>query len=494
MFDLKTYLACIGKKGKHKKGAGALLCAAAAIGVTLAVIISFAAVSLCAAMISGSDAGEDSAAAFFITGASGADQGTDPNYTGNYDMSGDGYVAAMATLSSSGTEAPTTGEIAGAILTSSPVGESSDTDAGSHIPQLSPSAGGYFPEISVSAECAVLLCADTGELFYEKNADTRHAMASTTKIMTALVTLEQCELTDPVLVSSDAVGIIGSSVYLYPGERMTMESLLYALMLESANDAAAAIAIAVGGDIEGFADMMNDRASSLGLKDTHFDNPHGLDSENHYTTARELSLIAAEAMKNDIFRSIVSTYKKSIPMHDGQGTRLLINHNKLLKGYDGAIGIKTGYTSNSGRCLVSAAERNGMTLIAVTLNAPDDWNDHRAMLDAGFEYYERVSLAETGSEIYEIPVIGGEGEVTVHAENEDSASVVLPTEHGELQKVIELPQFLFAPVSKGEQLGRTVWYYGGQELASVPLYASGDVTEAVPKLSLWDKILEFLGL
>ena len=200
---------------------------------------------------------------------------------------------------------------------------------------------------ALSAHSAILIEMDGGDAIYQRNADERLPMASTTKIMTALVALENCDVNKTVSVSPEAVGIEGSSVYLFAGERITMEDLLYALLLSSANDAAAAIAIEVGGSIEGFAALMNERAHSLGLENTNFINPHGLYDEQHYTTARELAVIAREAMKHPTFARIVATYKRTAEMADG-GERLFVNHNKLLSSYEGACGIKTGYTKKAG--------------------------------------------------------------------------------------------------------------------------------------------------
>lgn len=238
--------------------------------------------------------------------------------------------------------------------------------------------------LSVSAKSAALYNPTTKSFLYTKNADIPLPMASTTKIMTALVAIENCPLEKEVLVSDKAIGTEGSSLYLKSGEILTMCDLLMGLMLRSANDAAAAIAYEISGSIEGFADKMNEKAAELGLSNTHFTNPHGLDDEKHYTTAKELALIAAAALENDTFRQIVSSKKCTIKNSDGE-VRLLINHNKLLNMYDGAIGVKTGFTKRSGRCLVGAAERNGTTLISVTINAPDDWRDHTALFDYGFQ-------------------------------------------------------------------------------------------------------------
>ena len=237
-------------------------------------------------------------------------------------------------------------------------------------------------KISVSAHSAALYQPETNTFLYSKNADLRMPMASTTKIMTALVALEESSLDEIIIIDDRAVGIEGSSAYLKSGEAFTMEELLYALLLQSANDAAVAIANHIGGSSEGFAGLMNEKACSLGLEDTHFTNPHGLNDEAHYTTAYDLAKIAAQALKNEKFKEIVSTYKKTF-LND-ERSRTYVNHNKLLNLYEGCIGVKTGFTRQSGRCLVGAAERDGALLISVTLSAPNDWNDHKTLWNYGF--------------------------------------------------------------------------------------------------------------
>lgn len=342
-------------------------------------------------------------------------------------------------------------------------------------------------DISVSASSAVLIEAESGRVLYEKDADKRRPMASTTKIMTALVALENCELDTAVKIPKEAVGIEGSSLYLVEGEILTLRELLYALMLRSANDAAAAIAITVGGSVSDFVDMMNEKAEEMGLTDTHFDNPHGLDSEEHYTTARELAFITAEALKNEVFREIVSTYKKSLPLGNVPDRRLVVNHNRLLRTYDGCIGVKTGFTKKDGRCLVSAAERDGITLIAVTLNAPNDWSDHKRMLDSGFAAVKRVKISSDGIEGY-LPTVGAKTDMIKYGAVGDT-SAVLPNDAGELRVVIELPRFVFAPVKKGDIIGRAVFMNGNDEVASLPIEALTDAPERKVKKSFWQWLL-----
>lgn len=343
----------------------------------------------------------------------------------------------------------------------------------------------------VSASSAVLIEAGSGRVLYQKNAFVRLPMASTTKIMTALVAIEKGDLTKTVTVTRESVGVEGSSIYLEVGEKLTLESLLYALLLQSANDAATAIAIEVGGSVEGFAELMNKKADELGLTATHFTNPHGLDDEEHYTSAYDLARIAAHALGNETFRTICSTYKKTIPKGE-DGTRVLVNHNKLLRLYDGAIGVKTGFTRRSGRCLVGAAERDGLTLVSVTLRAPDDWNDHREMLDFGFSHYERVTLAETGDFTAPLPLTGGTADYAIAA-NAEEMSVMLNRSHGEITYRIEAPHVLVAPIRVGDRLGRVVYLCDGEEIASSPLIAVNSVEAPPKKFSLWRWITSLFG-
>ncbi len=322
-------------------------------------------------------------------------------------------------------------------------------------------ADGLLP--SVSAKAAVLLDANDGRILYEKNALARLPMASTTKIMTALVALESASLDSVVTIPSAAVGVEGSSVYLTVGERLTLRELLYAVLLSSANDAATAVAIAISGSVESFADKMNATAARLGLRDTHFVNPHGLDADGHYTSALDLARLTACALKNQEFRRIVSTYKHEIS--GPAGARLLVNHNKLLKNYDGCIGVKTGFTKKTGRCLVSAAERDGLTLVAVTLADPDDWRDHAAMLDYGFEFYARFSPAKAGQAMATLPIVGGMT-LTLHAES--GFDLTLTRYGDDIRVVIEsTTRFLWSPPPPETRVAKAVFYRGNERLGEV---------------------------
>ena len=307
--------------------------------------------------------------------------------------------------------------------------------------------------LSVNAKAAALYEPATQTFLYSKNADERLPMASTTKIMTALVAIERENLNREISVDERAVGVEGSSAYLKAGEIFTLRELLYALMLQSANDAAEAIAYAISGNVEGFAELMNEKALSLGLTNTNFTNPHGLDCEEHYTTAHDLAIITAEAMSYPEFSEIVSTSVKRV---EKEGiSRLFANHNKLLKLYDGCIGVKTGFTKKSGRCLVSAAERDGLQLISVTLDCPDDWNEHKKMLDFGYGQMERVILLSQEDFEYTLPVLNAE-QNSVRLGISEDLFVIKRKDEQMPNFQIELPRFLGAPILYGDKVGKIV--------------------------------------
>lgn len=341
---------------------------------------------------------------------------------------------------------------------------------------------------AVSAQSAILVDLEGGVTLFEKNADKPMGPASTTKIMTALTVLRYASPDDTVTVSPLAVGTEGSSVYLCEGERLTVEQLLYALLLSSANDAAVALAVHVSRDVNKFVGKMNDYAAELGLKNTHFTNPHGLSHEEHYTTARDLATIAREAMKNKLLARIFSTYRTTIPFNGEPDKRLLINHNKLLRSYEGAIGVKTGFTKATGRTLVSAAKRDGLSLIAVTLNAPDDWKDHSSMLNYGFECFERREFYGVGEFEYLMPAVGGTSE-SIILTNSLPISATLPKGKNNAEiTVYSTHRFVFAPVETGEILGYVELSVCGQILCSPLTVKSGTVSKKA-KASL----LDFLG-
>lgn len=344
----------------------------------------------------------------------------------------------------------------------------------------------------VSARAAILIESSSGDVIFEKNSHEKLPMASTTKIMTAIVALENGDITKNVTVSEKACGVEGSSIYLTAGEQLTLEDLLYALMLESANDSAAAIACEIAGGIDEFAVLMNETAERIGLTESHFTNPHGLDNEAHYTTAYDLAKLTAYALKNPEFRKIVSTYKHQIPLHGDEGIRVLLNHNKLLKISDNVIGVKTGFTKHSGRCLVSAAERDGVCVIAVTLNAPNDWNDHTVLHDIGFSAYRLEHLASVNQFSVKLPCPGApDGYIT--AANTDELTLCM--KNGiEITHTIEATRLLFPPVCAGDLLGRVVFKANGEVIGEVPLYASASVELPEDDRSFGQKLKDkFIG-
>ena len=313
----------------------------------------------------------------------------------------------------------------------------------------------------ISAEKAIVMDAVTGRVLYSLNADSQSLIASTTKIMTAYVICRRCNVLDRVRIPKEAVGVEGSSMYLREGEVLTVQELLYGLMLHSGNDAAVALAIYCGGTLEGFVDLMNEYAAALGLKGTHFSNPHGLDAPDHYSTATDLAVLAAQAMKDPIFSMTVSTKTVSA------GERFLRNHNKLLWQLQGAEGVKTGYTKAAGRILVSSVSRNGRRLVAVTINAPDDWSDHALLMEHAFKNYQVKCVVSSWEVLGVIEVAGGEmGYVELIADSDFLYSL------GKNDQVsIELPGlgFVYAPVCAGQRAGEAKICVNGNQVGSVPL-------------------------
>lgn len=323
---------------------------------------------------------------------------------------------------------------------------------------------------AISAECAILIDAQTGRVLYEKKAEEKSLIASTTKIMTALVICEQTNVLDRVKIPKEAVGIEGSSMYLKEGEVLTVQELLYGLMLQSGNDAAVALAIYCGGTVEGFTELMNDKAHRLGMTQSHFANPNGLDSPGNYSTARDMAILTAYAMQNPIFAQTVST--KTITI----GERCLRNHNKLLWQLEGANGVKTGYTKAAGRILISSVTRMGRQLIAVTFNAPDDWQDHKTLIEDGFSRFTVQQLVRQGQTLGQLELAGGqETSVDLIAAEDFSYSLA----QGE-RVTISLPEagFAYAPVAEGQEAGFAHILVDGTAVAKVPLVYGATIERA----------------
>ncbi len=325
--------------------------------------------------------------------------------------------------------------------------------------------------LDTSAHSAILIDAQYGNIIYEKNPDEKLTMASTTKIMTAICAIEHGNMDAEVKIAPEAIGVEGSSIYLTGDENLTLRELVYGLMLNSGNDAAVAIAHAVSGSVEKFSELMNSKAAQIGVKNSGFRNPNGLDEDGHYTTAHDLALIAAYAMKNDEFRKIASTYRTTIG--EGEQIRYLTNHNKLLERMEGCIGIKTGFTKKSGRCLVSACERNGVTLVAVTLNAPDDWNDHMSMMDYGFELVESKEVIRAGEPLGKLSIKNGTASETGIV---CQSSFAVPAVAGvKYVSIFRAPKAIEAPVSAGDTVGMVEVYMNDSLIASLPAVALGTV-------------------
>lgn len=298
---------------------------------------------------------------------------------------------------------------------------------------------------ALSAQSAILLDGQTGRILYEKNGDKQGLIASTTKIMTALVICEQCNVLDRVKIPKEAIGIEGSSMYLKEGEVLTIQELLYGLMLHSGNDAAVALAIYCGGTVEGFVELMNDKAHRLNMTATHFENPNGLDSPGHYSTARDMAVLTAYAMNNPIFAKTVSTKTVQI------GQRSLRNHNKLLWRVEGADGVKTGYTKAAGRILISSATRNDRRLIAVTMNDPDDWQDHATLLEDGFRDFSIQQVVKEGDCLGTAQVVSGRSDAVELIAQENFYYALRNDE--KVQIVLQGPGFVYAPIVQGQKAG-----------------------------------------
>lgn len=326
--------------------------------------------------------------------------------------------------------------------------------------------------LSVSAKAAVVINGDTGEVIFEKNSNQRLSMASTTKIMTGLLLCEYGNFDKEITVTAEMLKVEGSSMGLLSGDRVTLHDLLYGLMLSSGNDAANVIAFALSGSVEGFVKKMNDKASELSLTNTHFETPSGLDGESHYTTAYDLAMLTRYAMQNEEFCKAVSSKSATLNYGNPPYKRTLTNHNKMLNQYDGAIGVKTGFTKKSGRCLVTAAKRDEKFVIAVTLNAPNDWQDHKAMLDLGISAIKQTRFTPK-SDSYNIPVINGQS-TSVAVKIEPLTVNSLETE--DITCDIYLPSFIYAPVKKVEVIGKAIYRQGDKILTEKPLLCEQEVS------------------
>lgn len=328
-------------------------------------------------------------------------------------------------------------------------------------------------EFSVSAKAAIVIAADTLEVLYEKSANQKLPMASTTKIMTALLLAEQPDLSKTVETTKQMVTVEGSSMGLLEGDTVSYRDLLYGMLLASGNDAANTTAYVLAGSVQGFAKMMNEKAAELGMKNTSFVTPSGLDDENHYTTAYDLALLTAAALKNSAFRTACSSKSAVLYYGNPPYRRTLTNHNKLLGNYEGIIGVKTGFTKKSGRCLVTAAEGEGKRVIAVTLNDPDDWNDHRKLLDYGLE--KTVVTEFKNYDVTDVmPIVCGSADL-VRVKCEQAKICTAVGTENEIKRKIILPKFIYAPISAGEKVGEIEYYFKDTLVKTSDIFSVADV-------------------
>lgn len=339
----------------------------------------------------------------------------------------------------------------------------------------------------LSARAAVVIDSDTNNVVFQKNMSEKLSMASTTKIMTAILAIESGKLGCRVTAKKDVI-CEGTSIGIEAGDSFTLETLVWALLLESGNDAAVLISEYLAGTEAEFAELMNNKASEIGMKSTNFITSSGLDDEEHYTTAYDMALLASYSVKNPFFRKICSSQSYIATYLSPEISVTYNNHNKLLKMYDGVFGVKTGFTKKSGRCLVSACERNGVTLVAVTLKAPDDWNDHIKLFDYCFGTYQTLNmdiklpqyLKVYGSETKLVELICED--ISVASSNYDKASYV-----------VLLPQFAYAPIKKNDNIGKVIIYIDDKKYKEFNLKAGSDILptagDAEPEYTFFDKLV-----
>ncbi len=341
---------------------------------------------------------------------------------------------------------------------------------------------------AISATSAVVMEPISGRILYESNGDEIRSIASITKLMTALVAVEENpDLQAVVKIGAESVGIEGSSLYLREGEEITLEALLYGLLLCSGNDAAHAIAIYTAGSVEDFAVLMNEKAAALGMTNSHFVNPNGLEAEGHYSTAQDMAILGSACLQNETVAQIVATPSISFD------ARIMVNHNKLLWQYEGCVGMKTGYTEAAGRTLVSAATRDGMSLVAVTLNAPDDWNDHTTMLDNGFSSYTMTTVIGENQVVAQIPTTGALNPFVSVITGEAVQYPILDDEV--LAYTVQLDcQRLETGVMAGDRAGTLTYTLDGVEMGEIPLYYERTISViTVEPETFWQKLGHLFG-
>lgn len=346
---------------------------------------------------------------------------------------------------------------------------------------------------SVNAKAYVLMEASTGRVLLENNRDEKLPMASTTKIMTCLLAVENGNMEDIVTIPKEAVGQEGTSIYLREGEQVLFSDLVYGLMLASGNDAAVAIAIHLAGSVENFAQMMNEKARQIGALNSNFVTPNGLPDDNHYTTAYDLALISSYAMQNEKFCEIVGTSKMDLQQDDDSPARYLRSKNKILYQYEGGNGIKTGYTKAAGKCLSAGAKRGDMQLVAVVLNDYDMFVDCMALLDYGFEHYQMRQIAQAGQNYGEIPVENGLEKSVPTALRENIYLPLTEEEVTMVEEKVNMSSSLSAPVQEGEVVGFVEFSFG-ELTAKSEIIAAASARESTYEFHFSRVLQRWLGL
>lgn len=338
--------------------------------------------------------------------------------------------------------------------------------------------------ISTSAKASILINGDTGEVIYKSNENMQLSMASTTKIMTSLLLCEYGHFEETVTITKEMVAVEGTSMGLLPGDTVSLHDLLYGMLLASGNDAANTTAIAIGGSVVNFVELMNKRASEIGMRNTHFATPSGLDDSTHYSTAYDMALLAKTALQNEYFAYACSAKSAKLCYGNPPYNRSLKNHNRLLNMYEGCVGVKTGFTKKSGRCLVSAARRGNKFLIAVTLNDKNDWQDHIALFDYGFSVLKEKNIY-LKNKVLSVPIINGNKYYTTACIDEISISSV---NKSKIDYKLNVKEFLYAPIKKGQVIGRADYYLDDKFYKSVPIISDKNVDYKVEKQNMFLKL------
>lgn len=338
-----------------------------------------------------------------------------------------------------------------------------------------------------SASAFVLYCPQNGDIILSKNESERKKPASTTKLLTSLIVLEQAARGNTIVTFTENMAAEGSSMYLGYGDTLKLRDLAAGMMMCSGNDAANAAAISISGSYERFSELMNSRAQSIGMKNSHFVTPSGLDDDNHYTTARDMALLMAEVLRNRQLSELISQKSASVDFIKPEKHMTYTNHNRLLSMYEYCIGGKTGYTDAAGRCLVTASRRDNLTLICVTLDDKNDWKDHTALYEYGFS---KLGCYQDSLFSAEVPVAGGETETVTVSSDKACELVVGKGEESKIKRTVKLDSFLFAPVKQDDTIGEIEYSLNGKTLKKLELKAQNGVKYKSGKKGLLKKIKE----